>query len=142
MGESRAAAIVAALSPRLEWRANLAAAAEIIGGGTTGLGLGLGLQRAKAYRLRAGAALAASTFGRERVKVFHFWRAIMGDLQSVTLDVWAVRAMGQAVPKGWLDSTVTYDRLAAVYVAAALIVGESPRDLQAIVWVQVRGAAQ
>ena len=38
-------------------------------------------------------------------------------------------------------SPALYRRVEAAYVAAARIVGLAPRDLQAAVWVHVRGAA-
>lgn len=139
MGTERAAAIIALLSPRLAWRANMAAATAIIGGGRTTLGLGA--QRAKAYRMMAGGKVTWQRMGRQRVKVWSFFRAIMGDPDAVTLDVWAVRALGVPISSGWLDSEGTYDMMAEAYREAARRLGIGAAECQAITWVVVRGAA-
>jgi hypothetical protein len=58
----------------------------------------------------------------------------------VTVDVWAARAAyGEWMP-AWPEGH-TYTRLARAYTAAADALGETPRDVQAAVWIHVRGAA-
>lgn len=66
-----------------------------------------------------------------------FYRNICGDTDAVTVDVWAARAVGLAPP----GTPRQYDAMAAAYRSAAAVVGETPRDLQAIVWCATRGAA-
>lgn len=68
-------------------------------------------------------------------KIRNFYRGIMGDLYSVCIDRWALRAAG------WARDTVTprqYERVEAAYREAASLCGETPRDFQAIVWTVVR----
>lgn len=68
-------------------------------------------------------------------KIRNFYRGIMGDVYSVCIDRWALRAAG------WPADTVTprqYERVAAAYREAAALCGETPRDFQAIVWTVVR----
>lgn len=70
-------------------------------------------------------------------KVRRFYLNITGDHSVVTVDVWAARAAG-------VDGKLTGARYLAVeraYQNAARIVGMTPRDLQAAVWVHTRGSA-
>lgn len=68
-------------------------------------------------------------------KVAAFYRAIIGDTDAVVLDRWALRAAGHtrdtATPR-------QYDRIAADFREAAAIVGETPRDFQAVIWIVLR----
>jgi len=66
-----------------------------------------------------------------------FYAAIMGDENAVTVDVWAARAAegerNDVAPKG--------ARIVAIidaYRTAAAILGVSPRECQAAVWVYTR----
>lgn len=71
-------------------------------------------------------------------KVTAFYRAIMGDRDSVVLDRWALRAVGHdrdtCTPK-------QYREYAARYRRAAEVEGEHPADFQAIVWIVLRDDA-
>lgn len=71
-------------------------------------------------------------------KVASFYRAILGDTDSVVLDRWALRAIGHArdtcTPK-------QYREYAAEYRHVARSVHESPAHFQAIVWIVLRDAA-
>lgn len=133
----RAAAIVAALSPRTRWRENLRMAEDVIARRPVG---GLRKNIAKAEAIRDGAELTGrpgDALGGDAPKVRAFWRNIIGDGWNVTLDVWATRA----ATGGKLDaprSTAEYARLAEAYKRAAEAVGERPCDFQAIVWLVVR----
>ena len=65
-------------------------------------------------------------------KVQEFYRAIMGDPKALVLDRWALRACG-------LEYGRTALRTArAAYEMAASATGETVRDFQAIVWIQLR----
>lgn len=68
-------------------------------------------------------------------KVRNFYRAILGDPDAVVLDRWALRAAGH--PRD-TATPVQYRRIADEYRAAAAIVGESPRDFQAVIWTVLR----
>ena len=129
----RAAGIIAALSPRAQWAVNLAWAAKVAAAATCPA-VHTRDARAKAWAIRTGERPLSVLRG---PKVRAFYRAIMGDTGSVVLDVWAMRAMGDdRQPRPGAD----YARCAELYRRAAERCGESPRDFQAIVWLQLRGA--
>jgi len=143
---ARAAAVIAHLSPRQTWSQNVAAAARMLQAAESGDDCpAVGItdprcvidQRTKAWLAATGAAAPDANHG---PKTGAFWANIMGDVDRVCVDSWAARAATG-------DATVTnvspalYRRVEAAYVAAARIVGLAPRDLQAAVWVHVRGAA-
>lgn len=68
-----------------------------------------------------------------------FARAILGDTEAVVIDAWTLRSVGLSH-----KAKVTPYRqrwISAAYVEAAAEVGETPRDMQAIVWCAIRGRA-
>lgn len=145
---SRAAAVIAALSPQTRWRQNVTSAKAVLAAvaedrpvrGAVGWGANID----KATRIARGAPLShgpGDAFGGEAPKVRNFWQAIIGNPRAVTLDVWTMRAalgrMTVPTPKRAL-----YRRGSGWFVEAAAIVGESPRDLQSIVWASVRPASE
>lgn len=160
-GESAVAAVIATLSPRLRWGHNIADAAAMVrasarmhGDFLGELGIHGAAVAAARYafpeRIRLAAdVLAAEVFGGARnravaraltgPKVRAFHAAIMGDLDAVTLDVWAARAATGSW--AWADNLTPRRRriLTDAYRRAAWMVDENPRNLQAIVWLQVRG---
>lgn len=77
-------------------------------------------------------------------KVRAFARNILGDTQAVTIDIWALRvALGDDFDPGLITRKGVYDALARCYRLAALRVGLTPRETQAITWVVARnGRAQ
>lgn len=128
----RAAAIVAALSPRLSWRANLLAARAVVRGETP-----RGVLRAnvgKAQRIAAGADPDVVLGG---PKVRAFYRALVGDRDAVVVDVWAARVAGVAAP----DTERRYHRAAASYRIAARTLGVPVAHVQAATWIHARGTA-
>lgn len=65
-----------------------------------------------------------------------FCANILGQVDAVTVDVWITRA----ATRGALDTPGrAYDDIARAMRTVAARVGAAPRDLQAAVWVQVRG---
>jgi S-adenosylmethionine:diacylglycerol 3-amino-3-carboxypropyl transferase len=70
-------------------------------------------------------------------KTVAFWRNITGDLDAVTVDVWAARAATGDRSRDRVTAK-QYQTIAAAYRAAADIVGANPRDVQAAVWVHTR----
>ena len=68
-------------------------------------------------------------------KTYFFARSICGDLDAVCIDRWILRAVGHVNP--W-TSRHQYASIATAITAAAELVGESPRDFQAIIWVYLR----
>ena len=74
-------------------------------------------------------------------KVTSFWANLIGSRTAVTVDVWAQRAaLGyyhRHQPKRG-----RYERLVAIYRAAAEAAGETPREFQSIVWNAIRPAVE
>ena len=137
-----AAAVFAILSPRISYQQNIDAAAAVLAAHAAGAGPdavvipALGANTRKAFAILQGAdnGRPARVSG---PKVSAFWRAILGDTDAVTLDVWAYRA---AVARDIVTRVSERAAVLEAYRRAAAAVGESPRDLQAIVWCHVRGA--
>lgn len=134
MPPERVASAVAALSPRNPWYWNIAdahafaLAAASDGPMPTATTFSANARRAWSM-LRGDSGADWST---EAPKVRAFVRAIMGDADSVVVDVWAMR-----VATGGLRDAVRpgeYAAVAGAYRDASGIVGESPCDLQAITW--------
>lgn len=137
-GIVRAAGVLAVLSANQYWAANVRSAraavvAAVAGDDVAAACRTLGDSSRKAARILAGESPAQVVAG---PKVRQFWRAICGDPDAVAIDRWAARAAGWQSPRG------REARIAAAYVAAAAFTPDNPRDLQAIVWVQVRGSAR
>jgi len=148
IGPAAMAKVIAALSPRVRWGANvrearaMAAAAGRMDGDLFGdLGREGAAYAAARYALPENARLAAAILAGRRVRVTGpkrgaFARAILGDLAAVTVDVWAAKAAG------YDPDRLTPRRVRIItdaYTRAARMVGETPRNLQAIVWLEVRG---
>lgn len=75
-------------------------------------------------------------------KTCRFFRNIIGDENAVTIDVWSKR-----IATGWKDASNPlpghdYDSLEQAYQIAASRLGISPRDLQAALWCHVRGNSE
>lgn len=131
---ARAAGVLAAISPRIRWAANVALADDILAGREV-RGV-FGQNVAKARRILAGEA-PLDVLGGDKVRAFY--RAIMGDSEAVVLDVWMLRAAG------WEKKSITSAEYGAVAYAlqqAADAAGIDPSAFQAIIWTQVRGGAE
>lgn len=130
----RAAAVLAALSPLISWKHNVTCARMVLSGERPAC---LG-----ASHRRALACLAARRPGDgmgDGLKLANFYRAIVGDPTAVTVDIWAAKVAGfDARP----STPGRYREIADAYREAAAAVQESPRDLQAITWCQIRGRAR
>ncbi len=129
-----AAGVIAAISPRMRWSANVVLADAICGGETVQGVFGANL--AKAARILAGER-PLDVLGGDKVRAFY--RAIQGDPNAVVLDVWMMRAAG------WTKATLStkeYESLATALLAAASREGIDPADFQAVVWTHVRGGGE
>ena len=136
-----AAGVIAALSPRCQWSTNVVWARALIAAARSGQQcppVHTTAMRAQAWRIANGEAPLSVLQG---PKVRAFWANITGDTDAVTVDVWAVRAaMGPtAAPYGRI-TPAQYRLTADAYRRAAAILGITPRECQAAVWVHVRGA--
>lgn len=131
---AQAAGVIAALSPRMRWGANVTLAHDLCAGREV-----QGVFRAnlaKAQRILAGER-PLDVLGGPKVRAFY--RAIMGDGEAVVIDVWMLRAIG------WAKKTLTareYEEVADHLREAAKAAGIDPADFQAIVWTQVRGGGE
>ena len=127
------AGCLAALSPRAHWKANVAwCRASCVSGVATG---GLGASVRATARILGGERPLSVLRG---PKVRAFYRACSGDDGATVVDVWMARAVGVS-PEGL--TAKRYERIARVIRAAAFIADVSPTELQATVWVVVRGGA-
>lgn len=133
LGMSEACAIIAHLSPRTAWSLNVARAWELAETGTTS---GLSRSVANAQAARSGSV----TFGKTAHKTRAFAANIMGDLNEVTVDVWAARVAG--VSDADLSDAKTYGYVATAYMVAARMAGIAPAQMQAVTWVVCRGSAE
>lgn len=141
VSKSTAAGVIAALSPLQTWKGNVGAAERILSamaaGETSPPKVGLGRNVAKAWRIASGERPLSVLSGD---KVRRFYRNLMGDLSAVTVDRWAARACG--VPDTYPSTSARYARCEMAYREAAAVVDLAPAELQAIVWVAIRGAAE
>lgn len=133
IGPVACAGVLAALSPRAQWSVNVRWARAIVDAERDCPKVGLGNGRAKAWAIRNGERPDAVLRG---PKVRAFWRAMTGDPDAAVIDVWMLRAMGiesaSVTPK-------VYEECATALREASAACGESVRDFQAIVWMQIRG---
>lgn len=136
--EHRAAGVLAALSPRCVWAHNRTQAAAVLERWSTGAetppAVGLGLGRARAWSIAHGSR-PLDVLGGPKVRAFY--RNLTGDLNAVTVDVWAMRVLGI----GHNPTPREYPAAVDAYRAAARIIGEEPATVQAVAWCVVRGAA-
>jgi hypothetical protein len=150
---TRAAGVIAALSPRCHWRTNVAWAGALIEAAERGdaspPNVHTRAMRAQAWRIARGEA-PLDVLGGPKVRAF--FANITGDLSAVTVDTWAARvALGDYTPHptkaGQYAVTPSlsgrlYHLIARAYREAAAILNLPARDVQAAVWVHVRGAAE
>lgn len=131
--------IIAALSPRCGWSANVRGAVAMVAAATSGASepvvAGTRANRRKGWAIATGADPSAVLSG---PKVSAFWANLCGDLDAVTVDVWAARAAEGPRFKDRAPDGSRYARIADAYRAAAAVVGIAPRDLQAAVWTSYR----
>lgn len=142
---TRAAAVIAVLSPRLSWRKNVEAAQDAYAGRPLRV---LGRNAEKARLLLAGADPEDVVSG---PKTRAFWRTITDptDPRAVVVDRHAVdvavgRVLGDAARGALLGKTGGYDSVADAYRRAARILSReygtalSPAEIQATTWLYWR----
>jgi hypothetical protein len=132
------AGVIAALSPRCQWATNVEAARRMISAAVAGqpepVVAGTLANRAKAWRIARGEEPDAVLSG---PKVRAFYANIMGDLESVTIDVWTARAVeGRDHPHAPVRRR--YELCAQAFRRAGERRGIAPRDAQAAVWTVYR----
>lgn len=130
------ARVMSILSPRVKWDWCIRWTEQTVGSFLSGHvappAVSTGANRAKAWLELHGTAAISGP------KTTTFVKAILGDPDAVVIDSWTLRSVGLKP-----DAKVTPHRqrwITAAYAEAGAIVGESPRDLQAILWCAIRGS--
>ena len=132
----RAAAVLAALSPRLGWEDNVRDAETVLGGAERPL------RALPANQAVAWAALQADDPGAalSGPKVRAFFAALTGDESAVPVDTWAARAALPADDSRPLNRIGRAERarIESAYRIAADFLNVAPRTLQATMWLDAR----
>lgn len=130
-GVGRAAGIIAALSPQVQWHRNKAMACEVM---ETGWATGqTHTNLLKARRIWLGERPLQVLGG---PKVRSFYRAMMGDEEACVIDTWMATALGW--PHNFFSER-QYEKCAAALKQAASYTDLTTAQFQAVVWTHVRG---
>jgi thermostable 8-oxoguanine DNA glycosylase len=125
------ATVVSAFSPRERWSLNVAKAIKFsLGEPVVALGNNIRM---------ANAALTMGYDALKGQKTNAFARAIAGDENAVVIDVWMLRALG--IEKK-TPTQSQYKEMAKAVTEVAKQHGMTPRSMQALIWIVVRGSAQ
>jgi len=130
------AGIVAALSPRIQWAGNIAAAVKLINGQSC-QGTYSNVAKAKAI-LGGGHPLEVMSDRAQKTRNFFLNLYNPDHPTAVTVDTWAARAYFLDAKYGKSVRDRTYQVIAQAYREASREVGLLPSEFQAIVWVAVR----
>jgi hypothetical protein len=125
------ATVVSAFSPRERWSVNVARAIQF--------SLGEKVTCLKNNIVMANNALTMGFSALKGMKTNAFAKAIAGDEQAVVIDVWMLRAVG--IEKK-TPSQSGYNELVEAVKKVAFEFGMTPRAMQALIWIVVRGSAQ
>ena len=125
------ASVVSAFSPRERWSVNVARAIA--------WSLGQEVACLKNNLVMANNALTLGFAALKGLKTNSFAKAIAGDEQAVVIDVWMLRAVG--IEKK-TPSQSGYNELANAVKTVAFEFGMTPRAMQALIWIVVRGSSQ
>ena len=124
------ASVVSSFSPRERWTNNVEkAVAFSLGQKVVGLPNNLAMAK-KSIKLGFDALNGQKTNA--------FARAIAGDENAVVIDVWMLRALG--IEKK-TPTQSQYKEMARAVTKVAKIYGTTPRTMQALIWIVVRGSA-
>lgn len=124
------ACVISAFSPRQRWSTNVAHAISFANGVDPKC-LGNNLRMAKAAMIDGFDALRGQ-------KTNAFARAIAGDEDAVTIDVWMLKAAG--LERNDTNKSI-YAELSSAVTTVADEIGLSPRATQALIWIMYRGGA-
>lgn len=125
------ATVVSAFSPRERWTNNVTKAISF--------SLGNNIPGFKNNMVMANNAIAFGYDALKGLKTNAFARAIAGDEQAVVIDVWMLRAVG--IEKK-TPSQSQYNELAEAVKKVAFDYGMTPRAMQALIWIMIRGSAE
>lgn len=125
------ATVVSAFSPRERWARNITNAIKFsLGENVIALGNNIRM---------ANAALTLGYDALKGQKTNAFARAIAGNENAVVIDVWMLRALG--IEKKTPTQT-QYREMAKAVTTVATKYGMTPRAMQALIWIVVRGSAE
>jgi hypothetical protein len=127
----KGASVISAFSPRERWTTNVAKAIAFSLGQDV-VGLSNNLKMANSSLLLGYQALKG-------LKTNSFAKAIAGDEDAVVIDVWMLRAVG--IERKTPNQT-QYKELEDAVKKVAFDNGMTPRAMQALIWIVVRGSAQ
>jgi hypothetical protein len=125
------ATVVSAFSPRERWTNNVTKAISF--------SLGNHVPGFKNNMLMANNAIAFGYDALKGMKTNAFAKAIAGDEQAVVIDVWMLRAVG--IEKK-TPSQSQYNEMANAVKSVAFDNGMTPRAMQALIWIMIRGSAE
>ena len=124
------ASVISSFSPRQRWNRNVVQALEFANGGMPN-GLQNNLRMAQYSLLQGFSALNG-------MKTNAFARAIAGDENAVTIDVWMIKSAG--LNKNSVNKTEYKELVNAVNLVADEL-KLTPRVTQALIWIVFRGSA-
>jgi thermostable 8-oxoguanine DNA glycosylase len=125
------ATVVSAFSPRERWARNVTNAIKFsLNEPVVALGNNIRM---------ANSALIFGYDALKGMKTNAFARAIAGDENAVVIDVWMLRALG--IEKK-TPTQSQYKEMASAVTAVATLHGMTPRAMQALIWIVVRGSAE
>jgi hypothetical protein len=135
-----AAGVIAALSPRCGWSANVRGAGLMVDAFAHGRGMpvtaGTLTNRRKAWEILQRGGDPLEVLGGPKVRAFY--ANIMGDTHAVTVDVWAARVAEGPTFRDAAPAGKRYKLIATAYRRAGELLGVSARDVQAAVWTHYR----
>ena len=123
------ASVVSAFSPRERWSVNVARAIA--------WSLGQDVTCLKNNLVMANNSLTLGFAALKGLKTNSFAKAIAGDEQAVVIDVWMLRAVG--IEKKTPNQSQYWELVEAVK-KTAFEYGMTPRAMQALIWIVVRGS--
>jgi hypothetical protein len=124
------ATVVSAFSPRERWARNVTNAIKFsLGENVTALGNNIKM---------ANSALTMGFSALRGDKTNAFAKAIAGNENAVVIDVWMLRALGIEKKS---PSQSQYIEMAKAVTNVAMEHGMTPRAMQALIWIIVRGSA-
>lgn len=139
------AGVVAALSPQCTWEANQTAAVRVVEAHAAGLDTIQGYPGYRANLAKAFRILDGDLEALRGPKVTNFRDAILGDLSTAVIDVWATRTardkvtnLAYAFRDDETPGRVEMRAMQEAYRRAALRAGLAPGELQAACWLAVK----
>lgn len=124
------ASVVSAFSPRERWSVNVARAISF--------SLGEKVTCLKNNLVMANNSLTMGFKALNGQKTNAFAKAIAGDENAVVIDVWMLRALGIEKKS---PTQAQYKVMADAVTTVAIQYGMTPRSMQALIWIIVRGNA-